>query len=543
MRAGMLCFALGLAGLNLSAQQPFLFYGGAQNAASRSPTGLPNSGLPRGGIVVITGRNLGPATPVQATNLPLSEEFGGVRLELTAAGRTYPLYPFFVSPGEVDAIMPSGAPPGKASLRLRRGTLVSNPLPVLVEASGFGLFAVNFAGYGPAIATNFLTSAVQPLNSSAVSAAPGQQVNFWGTGLGPAAQADNLLPETVNLPTPVEVYVGGERAEVLYSGRAGTFPGLDLISIRVPAGTPPGCYVPVLARAAGSVSNSVSIAVSRPGEPCEDAHSPFSATLRKGGRMLRFFADRFSHLSELFVRSPFEYFADAATLQYSEHPANPFAYQLPDSPPPLGTCTALRQKGLYGLDLHPAFVNSGALLSAGLEGTLRAAVTRPLEAAPEFRAYQAFGEGRNTANPLLYRDGAAATVSASGFSFQLPTSGGFQWTNRAASSIVSTRRPLSISWSGGAAGDLAVIAAASSATVNDSSVIVFCVCEATRGSFSIPDYLLAALPRQNPPFLLEEAGLFIGLVRRSTAAAITAEGFSAAYGFETNWSARSVFIQ
>jgi hypothetical protein len=79
--------------------------------------------------------------------------------------------------------------------------------------------------------------------------------------------------------------------------------------------------------------------------------------------------------------------------------------------------------------------------------------------------------------------------------------------------------------------------------VNDSSVIVFCVCEATRGSFSIPDYVLAALPRQNPPFQLEEAGLFIGLVRRGTATAIAANGFSAAFGFETNWSARSVFIQ
>lgn len=541
MRLGMAILFLGW---NASAQQPFLQYGGTQNAASRTPAGLPGSALPRGGIVVILGRNLGPASPVQATELPLSQELGGSRLELTAEGRTYPLYPFFVSSGEIDAIVPSGAPVGKASLRLRRGTLVSNPLPVRVETTSLGLFTVNFSGYGPAIATNHVSSSVQPLNSSMLSASPGQQVTFFGTGLGPAAaQADNALPESGNLPPAVEVYVGGERAEVLYSGRSPTFPGLDLISIRVPPSAPAGCYVPVIARAGGVVSNAVSISVSPQGQACEDSHSPLSAALRQGGKTLRFFADRLNYLSDLFVRTPFEYQGDSATLQSIERQPNPYAYELPDALPPPGTCTLLQQKGLFVTDLHPAFQSAGAVLAPGLGATLRAAVTKALEPVPRAGGYQAYGNSLEAANPLLYRDGATISVTGQGFSFQLPTTGGLQWPGRSSVSIVDSRRPLIVSWTGGASSDLAVVAAASASTANDASAIAICVCEAAKGSFTAPEYILGALPRQRAPFALEEAALAVGLIKRSAAATIPVSGYAAALGIESVWSARSVFVQ
>lgn len=543
MRWGMPVCVLGLLSPCSLAQQPFLHYGGAVNAASLTPAGLPGSGLPRGGIVTLYGRNLGPTSPVEASSLPLSEEFGGIRLELTAAGRSFSLLPIYVSPSQVNAIVPSGVPAGKASLRLRRGSLSSNPLPVRIESVNLGLFSVNFAGYGPGIVTNFVSENLQPVNSSLQPAAPGQRISLWATGLGPAPHPDNILPEAGNLPTQVEVFIGGEPAEILSSGRASTFPGLDLVSVRVPASAPLGCYVPVTARAAGSVSNTISIALAEPGTPCQDPHSPFSATLRNGGRTLRFFAERLSHLSDLFTRSPFEYLSDLATLQHSEHLPNPYAYQLPDSLPPPGTCTILTQQGLIGADLHPAFRNSGALLAAGLEATLRAAVTRTLEADPAIPAWQAFGDNLNPARPRLFRDGASTSLAGNGFSFQFQNASGFQWSTRATLSLVNRNRPLSVSWTGAAPGDLAVVAGGSSSTANDSSAFFLCVCDAARGAFTTPQYALSALPPQSAPFLFEEGALAVGLIKRSTAQSNPAEGYATALGIEALWSTRSVFFQ
>lgn len=61
-------------------QQLFLFYGGAYHAATYAPASLPNAGLPRGGLITVVGRNLGPATDVSASAFPLGTTLAGVRL-------------------------------------------------------------------------------------------------------------------------------------------------------------------------------------------------------------------------------------------------------------------------------------------------------------------------------------------------------------------------------------------------------------------------------------------------------------------------------
>lgn len=79
----LLGFALSSA---IWAQAPFVSYGGVFNAASYTPAGLPHGALPRGGLITLFGRNLGPATPVSAT--------------------------------QINSILPSRAPLGKATLQV-----------------------------------------------------------------------------------------------------------------------------------------------------------------------------------------------------------------------------------------------------------------------------------------------------------------------------------------------------------------------------------------------------------------------------------------
>ena len=55
---------------------------------------------------------------------------------------------------------------------------------------------------------------------------------------------------------PVEVYVGGKRADVTYRGRSGCCAGIDQIVFTVPQGVE-GCYVPVVVKTGDVVSNFV----------------------------------------------------------------------------------------------------------------------------------------------------------------------------------------------------------------------------------------------------------------------------------------------
>ena len=77
------------------------------------------------------------------------------------------------------------------------------------------------------------------------------------------------MPSTFPNFPGVEVFVGTQAAKVIYAGRSGCCAGVDQINFEVPASLS-GCYLPVVVRCGGSVSNFVSLAVGS-GGPCSDA--------------------------------------------------------------------------------------------------------------------------------------------------------------------------------------------------------------------------------------------------------------------------------
>jgi uncharacterized protein (TIGR03437 family) len=104
---------LALAGL--AAAQPRIT--GIQNNYSYLLPGTPNYGIAQGSIFVLYGTNMAPAGLLQQSFEPaLSRNLGGVSIKTTVAGTTTEAIPYYVSPTQIAAILPSATPVGTGSM-------------------------------------------------------------------------------------------------------------------------------------------------------------------------------------------------------------------------------------------------------------------------------------------------------------------------------------------------------------------------------------------------------------------------------------------
>ena len=130
---------------------PLLYYRSIVNAASRMPAGLPGGAIAQGAIFSVAGARVGPAESPSLSNPPAST-LGGVSISITQGTTTVAAIPVMVSAARVDAIMPANAPVGKASIQLTYNNARSNPMPVQIVPSQFGIFSSNGFGLGPSTA-------------------------------------------------------------------------------------------------------------------------------------------------------------------------------------------------------------------------------------------------------------------------------------------------------------------------------------------------------------------------------------------------------
>src|SRR5207248_153455 len=70
-------------------------------------------------------------------------------------------------------------------------------------------------------------------------------------------------------------------ATVAYHGRS-VYPGFDQINVIVPSGAAPGCYVSIVVRSGGIVSNFATIPLSADGNFCLDKHTGISGSWLAG---------------------------------------------------------------------------------------------------------------------------------------------------------------------------------------------------------------------------------------------------------------------
>ena len=205
-------------------------------------------------------------------------------VKVTQGSTSVDAIPVFVAQYQINAVMPSNTPTGTVQVTVSYNGLTSAPAAVQVVAANFGAFTVS-GGRGPGIVQNYVSATQTPLNMTNLTAAPGDYVILWGTGLGPlpAGASDTQPPPAGSLPASVQVLVGSLSITPAYAGRAPGLAGVDQIDFQLPSNAPLGCYVPLQVVVNGNASNTVTMAINNNRQPCSDT-SPFSATSRNGGK-------------------------------------------------------------------------------------------------------------------------------------------------------------------------------------------------------------------------------------------------------------------
>lgn len=110
--------------------------GGLLNNYSYIRPGLPNYGIAEGSIFDIFGTDLAASTTSQG--VPLNTSLGGSSVSVTVNGTTTQAIPYFVSPGQIAAILPSATPVGTGTITVTNGSQTSAPAPITVVESAFG---------------------------------------------------------------------------------------------------------------------------------------------------------------------------------------------------------------------------------------------------------------------------------------------------------------------------------------------------------------------------------------------------------------------
>jgi uncharacterized protein (TIGR03437 family) len=202
---------------------------------------LPNQPLAPNSIASAFGTNLSTATVV-ADLLPLPTLLGGVSVKvIDATGREQAAGLFFVSPGQINYLVPADCALGPATVRLMQQQTAVASGSLQVETVAPGLFSANSNGTGVAAAVAVRVAAGGTQTSQLIyqcGPQPGSCVSV-PVDLGPPADDVILLLFGTGIRGPtgqpaVTASIGGVDAAVLYAGPQADFVGLDQVNLRLP---------------------------------------------------------------------------------------------------------------------------------------------------------------------------------------------------------------------------------------------------------------------------------------------------------------------
>jgi uncharacterized protein (TIGR03437 family) len=212
-------------------------YYGLQESTIVGSSAAPVSVVAPGSLGSIYGANLA-TTTLQATSSALPSELGGVSIAIEdAAGNSGSASMLYVSPGQINFVMPPGLATGVANFTITNGT--GTPVKAIGAVGQVGptLFTVTGTGTGPAAATALSVSGNSPafplpLFNCGASTCQALPVNvsgnafvyltLYGTGIRNRSSLDNVL-----------VTVNGVSLPALYAGPQPNFAGLDQINLQL----------------------------------------------------------------------------------------------------------------------------------------------------------------------------------------------------------------------------------------------------------------------------------------------------------------------
>jgi len=149
----------------------------------------------------------------------------------------------YISPGQVNALIPSSAATGQQQLTLQTSAGTSAAVTLTVNAVQPGLLAPpNFKVGGVQYVVATFADGTYVLPAAAVSgitsqpAKPGDEIVLYGIGFGPVSPsipAGQLVAEANSL-ADFQISIGGMPCKVEYDGLAPNYTGLYQINLTVP---------------------------------------------------------------------------------------------------------------------------------------------------------------------------------------------------------------------------------------------------------------------------------------------------------------------
>ena len=182
-------------------------------------------------IASLYGSNLA-ASPQWAQSLPLPTNLGGVTATLKDAnGGVFTAPLFYVSPAQVNWLVPKGVASGVATITLTNASATFTGTATVTPTAP-GLYTATQTGQGPAAAQTTsgqtYTTTAQCTSAGSCTLIPINVTSqpylvLYGTGIRGAAQAN------------VSVMIGNVNAPVTYAGAQGAYAGLDQVNVTLPA--------------------------------------------------------------------------------------------------------------------------------------------------------------------------------------------------------------------------------------------------------------------------------------------------------------------
>ena len=452
------------------------------NNSSLIPDGTPSSGIAPSSIFIVRGENLAdPGDPVlQSSADPgLSTTLNGASVAVAVNGVTVHPALYYTSPTQLAAVLPAGTPVGTGTLTVTYNGTSSQaaPINVVAHAPGINTYYTNTG-----VATDASTGALLTFTNSA---APGETIVLWTTGLGAnPTDSDTIYTTTPHeVDTPVQVYVGGVAASVLYHGSAG-YPGVNQINLTIPASVPTGCWISIAVIAGGAIGNVATLPINPGGGACIDETTGLNGnqiantggTTIRGGTVALLRTDDPDGKGNRVIG----YVADAAFEKYTG------VYQSALSLSP-GSCLVKYVMPapipqITGLDPGSITLTGPGGLSVklglfGNKGSFNAILSA--NAIPDAGGTFTFtGTGGADVGPFT------STLTL--------TSPLFTWTNTDVANSVDRSQDLTVKWAGGNGGSFVYITGGAGRAA---ALVSFeCLAHADDGQFTVPSHILMALP-------------------------------------------------
>ena len=221
------------------------------NAASFQPSLAPNTWASIvGGGLSVTSRSWA-ATDFSGNKLPTAIQ--GVSVTVNGA----PAYVSFVSPSQVDFLIPANAAAGNAQIQVINNGQVSAAANVTLISTAPAFFWFTGNKYIASTHANGMpTGPVSLVTGVTTPVQPGETIVLYANGFGvtsPSAPNGTIVTSALLLPIQPAVTIGGVPATVTFAGLIDS--GLYQINVTVPASVPAGDAA-VIATIAGQQSQA-----------------------------------------------------------------------------------------------------------------------------------------------------------------------------------------------------------------------------------------------------------------------------------------------